>query len=285
MRKIKTVHQAVSSPIEDLVTFRAMPTYTVDYIDPFLFLNHHGPQNFGPHNNGLPFSSHPHRGFETLTFILKGDLVHWDTKGGKSIIKEGGIQWMTAGSGIVHSEISSDEFKRNGGETELIQIWINLPARLKMTKPNYIGLQENEIPATLSDDGKVLINVISGVFDNVIGPVESLTNIHFALIRIKKEGIYLTNIDEERNILFYVVTGEVEVNDKKALIHNLVEFENNDKYIGIKAIEDSVIILGHGEPILEPVVAQGPFVMNTQAEIKQAFLDYRQGKMGRWVEV
>jgi quercetin 2,3-dioxygenase len=285
MRKIKTIHHAISAPIDDLITFRAMPTSSVNYIDPFLFLNHHGPQDYGANNNGLPFGPHPHRGFETLTFILKGDLVHWDSGGGKSLIKEGGIQWMTAGRGVIHAEISSEEFKRYGGKVEIIQIWINLPARLKMTDPVYIGLQEDEIPVALADNGKVQIEVVSGVFENVPGPVESITNISFALLRIKKDGIYLTHIDEERNILFYMVEGEVEVNDTRAMMHNLVEFENNDKYLAIKAIEDSTIILGHGIPFLEPVVAQGPFVMNSQAEIKQAFVDYHQGKMGEWVEV
>lgn len=261
-----------------------MPTTTVDYIDPFLFLNHHGPQDFGPNNNGLPFGPHPHRGFETLTYILKGDLVHWDSHGGKNVIGEGGIQWMTAGKGVIHAEVSSDEFKSVGGEVELIQLWINLPARLKMTEPAYIGLQQDDIPVSLFEDGKVQIEVISGVFENIIGPVESLTNIHNALVRIKKDGIYFLNIDEESNILFYVVKGNVEVNGEIAVTHNLVEFDNNDEYVAVKALEDSTIILGHGKPFYEPVVAQGPFVMNTQAEIRQAYIDYNLGKMGKWVE-
>ena len=115
LRTVKKLHIAVNAPIDDLITFRAMPTASIEHIDPFLFLNHHGPQDYPPGNNGLPFGPHPHRGFETLTFIYEGDLMHWDTGGGKNVISEGGIQWMTAGRGLIHAEISSDEFKKSGG--------------------------------------------------------------------------------------------------------------------------------------------------------------------------
>src|SRR5690606_10186388 len=125
MRNIKAIHRPVYAPIDDLITYRAMPTHSVQDIDPFLFLNHHGPQVYPANNNGLPFGPHPHRGFETLTFIFKGDIMHKDTGGGESVIREGGIQWMTAGRGLIHAEVSSEEFKRSGGEEEVIQIWLN----------------------------------------------------------------------------------------------------------------------------------------------------------------
>src|ERR1700692_3099449 len=137
-RTVKKVFAAVRDDIADLVTYRALPTSQVDMIDPFLFLNHHGPQVYPPHNHGLPFGPHPHRGFETVTFILEGELTHRDTAGHESIILEGGVQWMTAGSRLVHAEVSSSEFKRNGGPLELLQLWVNLPARLKMTTPRYV---------------------------------------------------------------------------------------------------------------------------------------------------
>ena len=163
MRSIKRIHRAVNAPIDDLITYRAMPSNTIDHLDPFIFLNHHGPQKYKSNNHGLPFGPHPHRGFETLTFILKGDLVHWDSGGGKSIIREGGIQWMTAGSGLIHAEISSDEFKKSGGCVEIIQLWINLPSRLKMITPKYTGLQKDGIPVKEMDNGKTMIHTISGI--------------------------------------------------------------------------------------------------------------------------
>ena len=161
MKLIKHNHKAVSEPIADLVTFRALPTSSVsmNQLDPFIFLNHHGWQHYPPNNNGLPFGPHPHRGFETVTFILEGDLMHRDSSGGGSVIHAGGVQWMTAGSGLIHAEISSPEFKKKGGPLEILQLWINLPAKFKMTPPAYTGLQKDEIPVVQWDDGKVQANV------------------------------------------------------------------------------------------------------------------------------
>ena len=280
MRKIKGIHEAIYAPIDDLITYRAMPTQSIGYIDPFLFLNHHGPQVYPINNNGLPFGPHPHRGFETLTFILDGDLTHIDSGTGTSIIRAGGIQWMTAGKGLVHAEISSDEFKREGGNTELIQLWFNLPSHLKMTDPGYTGLQEEDIPVVWLDNKKVKLHVVSGEWNHIKGPVNSITGIEIVNMELQKGGKYEIQLPPERNILFYVENGKVNVNSEEALTHHLVEFENNEGKIEIQALENSRILLGHGLPFNEPIVAQGPFVMNFEAEIKQAWLDYQQGKMG-----
>jgi len=282
MRIIKTIHRAVVSPVDDLITYRAMPTETIDHLDPFLFLNHHGPQVYPPMNQGLPFGPHPHRGFETLTFIFDGDLMHLDSCGVKSIIKAGGIQWMTAGRGIVHAEVSSDEFKKKGGNVELIQLWFNLPARLKMIKSDYIGLQKDEIPAVSLSSNKVRLNVVSGTWNNVKGAVRPQTGIEIVSMELDRKIKYETTIEKERNILLYVVRGNIEVNGRTASRHDLIEFGHNAERIEISALEDSLILFGHGMPYNEPIVAQGPFVMNNIAEIKQAWLDYQAGKMGSW---
>ena len=142
-KTIKRRHPAVRDDIADLTTRRPVPGASIEQVDPFLFLNHHGPQTYRPNNAGLPFGLHPHRGFETVTFILAGSLAHHDTGGHSSIIAAGGVQWMTAGSGLVHAEISPEEFKRVGGPLEILQLWVNLPPRLKMTAPRYIGLQRD----------------------------------------------------------------------------------------------------------------------------------------------
>ena len=280
MRAIKKLHKAVYSPIDDLLTYRAMPTGSIRHLDPFLFLNHHGPQQYGPNNNGLPFGPHPHRGFETLTYILQGDIMHRDSMTGESVINTGGIQWMTAGSGLIHAEVSSETFKKNGGMEEVIQIWLNLPSHLKMTAPNYIGLQKDGIPAIQLDEGRVEVNLISGKWGETEGPVPSLTGIHTTSIEFKKGGQLQTKVEAKRNILFYVVNGEVEVNGQTAATHTLVEFANEGEAIAVKALSDATLIFCHGEPYNEPIVAHGPFVMNSEAEIRQAMIDYQSGKLG-----
>lgn len=282
MRKIKNLHKAVHAPMGDLVTYRAIPTHSVEYIDPFLFLNHHGPQVYKPGNRGLPFGPHPHRGFETLTFILDGDIMHQDTGGGEDIIEAGGVQWMTAGSGLIHAEVSSEKFKQEGGPLEILQLWFNLPARYKMTAPNYIGLQKDQIPVVELDNGKVRINVISGSWGEVQAPIQNLSDIHMVSIELQKGGEFIYNVPSERNIFFYVVRGAVQVNGQSAEKLTLVEFKNEGKEVKVEATEDAYILFGHAQPFNEPVVSHGPFVMNTEQEIREAFRDYQLGKMGTW---
>lgn len=282
MRTIKKIHNAVSAPIADLVTFRALPTSSVNSIDPFIFLNHHGHQVYQANNNGLPFGPHPHRGFETVTFILQGDLAHKDSGGAASVIKAGGVQWMTAGSGLIHSEISSDDFMRDGGDLEILQLWVNLPAKYKMVNPAYLGLQKKDIPSVEADNGKVTINAVSGNWDGKTGPFRPLVDIQLASVYFKTDGIYETSIAKGRNVFFYVVKGKVNVNGQDAKTQQLVEFNNDATEMRIKALEESIILLGHAVPFNESVVAQGPFVMNTEEEIRQAYADYRNGAFGVW---
>lgn len=277
---IKNIHQAVYAPIDDLITYRAIPTRSIDYLDPFLFLNHHGPQIYGPNNDGLPFGPHPHRGFETLTFVLKGDIAHLDSSGGESVISEGGVQWMTAGSGLVHSEISSDEFKKNGGEIEVLQLWMNLSKKFKMVKPSYIGLSQEEITHFDADHGKVKIDLISGEWDGHKGPIDSLTELTMCSIRMEKGSNLSIPVPAGNEVLFYVVKGNLIVNDKEVEKLQMVQFELQTGEILVEATSDAYIIFGHGKPFNEPMVSQGPFVMNTEEEILQAYQDYRSGKMG-----
>jgi redox-sensitive bicupin YhaK (pirin superfamily) len=284
MRTIKRIHQAVYSPIADLVTYRALPTPSVEYIDPFLFLNHHGPQVYAPNNNGLPFGPHPHRGMETVTFILTGDIAHKDSSGHESVIKAGGIQWMRAGRGLIHAEISSDEFKQQGGDLEILQLWVNLPASLKMAEPFYIGKQQEEIPILQFDEGKVTANLISGQWKEVNGAFESSTGIFLSTLQFKAGSEIEVSIPAAHNIFFYVISGEINVNGTAVRSLHLAEFNNDGDTLTISAKNDSTLLLGHAMPFNEPVVSQGPFVMNTQQEIMQAYQDYRMGKFGTWEE-
>lgn len=282
MRTIKQIHTAEYRPIEDLITYSPLPSSTIEQIDPFLFLNHHGPQHYSPGNKGLPFGPHPHRGMETVTFILDGDIMHKDSSGHESVITSGGVQWMTAGSGLIHAEVSSGEFKQNGGDMEILQLWLNLPARLKMTKPFYKGLQKGDIPAITLDDGEVTMNLVSGNYEGEKGAFESLTDIFLSTIEFQKNGLLPVNIPVNNNIFLYVIRGNFKINDQKVEKLHLVEFLNDDESISVKAEEDGIILFGYGKPFNEPVVAQGPFVMNTEREIQEAFQDYYQGKFGHW---
>jgi redox-sensitive bicupin YhaK (pirin superfamily) len=258
------------------------PSLEIGELDPFLFLNHHGPQKYSAGNNGLPFGPHPHRGFETVTFILEGDIMHKDTGGYESIIRAGGIQWMTAGRGLIHAEVSSDEFKANGGDLEILQLWVNLPALFKMTEPKYIGLQKDEIPKINLDEGRVTINVVSGRWKNIQSPIQSLTDIQLFKIDFKPGGKLNTKVLTEEAIFLYVVKGEVKVNNQLVSKLNLVEFNNDEEDITFEAIYESIILFGHAVPYNEPIIAHGPFVMNTEAEIQVAYKDYQQGSFGVW---
>ena len=282
MRSIKAVSKAVYEPIGDLVTYRAMPTEAVplNALDPFLFLNHHGWQEYGPHNHGLPFGPHPHRGFETVTFILEGDLTHKDSSGAISVIKAGGVQWMTAGSGLIHAEISSEEFKAKGGPLEILQLWVNLPARLKMTAPKYTGLQKEEIPEVLLDEGRVKLYPVAGRWGDVEGPIQPLTDIHLGRIVFAEGGQHTFTVPAEQTIFFYVIKGEVAVNGQDAGRIHLVQFGHDGEEVQIRANTDAEILFGYATPFREPMVAYGPFVMNTREEIMQAYDDFNKGKLG-----
>jgi quercetin 2,3-dioxygenase len=278
MRTVRKIHDAVQDDIGDLHTRRPLPSGEIDMIDPFLFLNHHGPQVYPPGNGGLPFGQHPHRGFETVTLIVDGSLTHADTGGHESTIGTGGVQWMTAGRGVEHSELSPQEFLEHGGPLEILQLWINLPARLKMTEPNYTGLQKNEIPSIKVDDGRVTINLISGTWNGQTGPIRSLTGVNMMTVELAKGGHLVLPAPRDHNVFLYVVRGEVNVSGETAREFQLVELEDDGDDVELSASRDSIVIFAHAAPLNEPVVARGPFVMNTQQEIVEAARDYYAGK-------
>ena len=289
MRTIKHIHRAVSAPVGDLVAYRALPTYSVDYIDPFLFLNHHGPQVYRPGNNGLPFGPHPHRGFETVTFILEGTLAHYDSGGHESVIEDGGVQWMTAGSGLVHAEVSPPEFKRDGGPLEILQLWVNLPSRLKMTAPRYSGVQRPAIPAVPLANGAGELELASGTFESVEGPIHPLTGVFMSVVRLSPCGETELPAPRGRSVFLYVARGSLSVGDAAIERWHLVTLNDDGDSVAVTAGEDGAVLLfGHAEPIGEPVVSYGPFVMTSDAEIREAIADYQAGKFegrGQLLEV
>ena len=277
-RTIRRRHAAYRDDIGELVTRRPLPGPGLQQIDPFLFLNHHGPQSYPPDNAGLPFGPHPHRGFETVTFILEGELAHRDTAGHESVIAAGGVQWMTAGRGLIHSELSPQEFMRRGGPLEILQLWINLPARLKMTAPAYVGLQRESIPALPTADGRGCVNLIAGRFGGAEGPVRSLTGVFMSTVELAAGGGVAFERLGSRNVFLYVVRGAIDIGGEGAAAYTLVELDTSGDRVDIRAIDDTVLLFGHAEPLGEPVVAHGPFVMNTREEIAQAVRDYQAGR-------
>ena len=278
-RRVIAQHPAKRDDIGDLVTRRPLPGPQLEQLDPFLFLNHHGPQTYPANNRGLPFGPHPHRGFETVTFILEGSLAHADSAKHQSVINAGGVQWMTAGSGIVHAEISPEEFLRDGGPLEILQLWVNLPSHLKMSEPRYVGLQQESIPAIKLPGGGEL-NLISGEWQGNAGPIDTLTGVFMSTLRLPAGSHEQLPVAPGRQVFLYVVDGDVTVGGELVKAHHLIEVDRDGDSLDIEANSDARLLFGHGEVIDEPVYSHGPFVMNTREEIVQAVEDYQNGKFG-----
>lgn len=277
-RTIRTQHAAEREDIGDLVTRR--PAHSLDQVEPFLFINHHGPQVYPPGNGGLPFGPHPHRGFETVTFIVEGSLVHRDSGGHESAISAGGIQWMTAGRGVEHSETSPRDFRERGGALEILQLWLNLPSALKMTEPRYTGLQKNDIPSFTANGGRATIHLIAGGWEGHRGPVDSLTGVQLMTVELSAGGKVTLPAPRGRTVFLYVVRGDVAIDGQTTQSYQLVEMNDDGDEIEVAAVSDTLLIFGHAAPLHEPIAAYGPFVMNTEEEIAQAVRDYRAGTFG-----
>jgi redox-sensitive bicupin YhaK (pirin superfamily) len=227
-RRIKRQYKAFRDDIRDLQTRRPVPGPELEHLDPFLFLNHHGPQVYAPDNLGLPFGPHPHRGFETVTFILRGELAHKDTGGHESIIGPGGVQWMTAGSGLIHSELSPESFKRQGGELEILQLWVNLPSRLKMTAPSYVGLQAADIPQIPLSHGEGSVSLISGEVAGVTGPIKTLTGVTMMTVQLAAGSKVTLKAPAAREVFLYTVKGRLQIGDQQAQSWHLIELDDSD---------------------------------------------------------
>jgi len=274
-RQVLSIHPALREDIGDLVTRRPVPAPGLEQVDLFLFLNHHGPQTYRPGNRGLPFGPHPHRGFETVTFILQGSLAHLDTGGGESIVEAGGVQWMTAGRGLIHAELSPESFKRDGGPLEILQLWVNLPSSLKMVEPNYVGVTEAEIPVLQLSDA-VTMRPVSGLDAT---PIQSLTGIMLATVEMQPGSKATLPAPTGRSVLFYTVRGSARVSGVEVPEHHLAQLSDGDG-LEVESETGTLILFGHGDPIGEPIFAHGPFVMNTREEIIQAVQDYQRGLFG-----
>ena len=255
-----------------------IPSEALHQISPFILLHHGAPHDFEAGGKGIDVPPHPHRGFEPVTFLFSGEIEHNDSRGNNSVIKSGGVQWMTAGMGIIHSEGTPSSFNEKGGTFEMIQLWINLPAKLKMVEPRYQGFQREDIP--FYGENGVRVNVVAGEMGGLKGPVDSLTDVTALTIEIEKGASVELDYKVGQNVLLYLLHGKAKVNGAGISDQQLVEFENEGTEVEIRADEKSLFLIVAGDPIDEPMAQYGPYVMNTQTEIMEAMRDYQMGKMG-----
>ena len=262
---------------------RPFPTQHVDHIDPFLLLDEMGPADYAPHKAvGAP--SHPHRGFETVTYLLSGAMVHEDSIGTRAVIKPGGVQWMTAGSGVIHSELPTDDMMALGGRMHGFQLWVNLSADRKMIPPRYQGYDADELAQTHLPNGG-LLKVVAGTVLGVTGPVETTSPMTYAHAAMQANETIEWIPDASHTALVHVFDGEVTVNDQKVVSGQMVVFERSTGAVKISTdvanVKNAQVLILGGAPLNEPVVRYGPFVMNTRQEIVDAVNDYQNGVLVR----
>lgn len=255
-------------------------------VSPFILFDYAGPVDFPPSAHRRGVGPHPHRGFETVTIVFDGEVAHRDSTGAGGTVRPGDVQWMTAGSGVLHEEFHSETFSRSGGRLEIIQLWVNLPARLKMTTPRYQTLTDARIPRVDLPNDSGLLRVIAGEFSGATGPAQTATPMNIWDARIDAEKSAAFSAPEGHNLVAVVLDGPVVVNDAgHAQSGETVVFERYGGDIRLQARTDAKLMLLSGEPIDEDVVQQGPFVMNTQEELAQAVDDYRSGRFGAMAPV
>ncbi|MCX7899300.1 MAG: pirin family protein [Methylocystis sp.] len=250
-------------------------------VSPFLLFDYAGPAEFAPTDKRRGVGAHPHRGFETVTIVYDGEVDHRDSSGAGGHIGPGDVQWMTAASGVLHDEYHSRAFAEKGGRFEVVQLWVNLPAAEKMRAPRYQTLLDKDIPRVELPDGAGVLRVIAGDYEGVKGPAKTFTPMNIFDIRLDRGEAASFVPHEGYSLALAVLSGAIEVNGQaKAQSPGVVVFEQGGGALNIAAFEDSKLLLLSGEPIDEPVAQQGPFVMNTEAELRQAFADYQAGRFG-----
>jgi hypothetical protein len=257
---------------------RPFPTAAMDHIDPFLLLDEMGPAQYAP-GEAVGAPSHPHRGFETVTYLLSGAMVHEDTTGACAVIRPGGVQWMTAGSGVVHSELPTEDMMRLGGKMHGFQLWVNLPAEKKMVDPRYQGYDAEEIAQCQLEKGGV-IKVVAGKVHGVTGPVETTSPMTYAHAVLEVGDVIEWAPEEGHTALVHVFEGEVQVNGSMTASGEMVVLQRTAGVVRVEATRAraQILLLG-GQPLGEPVVRYGPFVMNTKQEIADAVQEYNDGKL------
>jgi redox-sensitive bicupin YhaK (pirin superfamily) len=285
MRKILGVYSAPRQhwvgdgfPVRSLFSHQTLG----EHISPFLLLDYAGPQSFAPAEHPRGVGAHPHRGFETVTIVYEGEVEHRDSTGAGGVIGPGDVQWMTAASGVVHEEFHSPAFTAKGGVLEMVQLWVNLPAKDKMATPGYQAILDQAIPSVALPDGAGVVRVIAGAYGGRRGPARTFTPIDVWDVRLKAGRSASLTLPEGRTLGVVVLGGTVEINGEEiAREAQIVLLDRTGGAITIEANSDAKLLVLSGEPLAEPVVGYGPFVMNTKAEIQQAIADFESGRFGR----
>ena len=283
---IKKVSAVLSAPAPHMVGdgFRVHNFFPSGYkikMSPFFMLDYNAKIKFSARNEPRGVGVHPHRGFETVTIAYQGAVAHHDSAGNSGIIYPGDVQWMTAAAGILHKEYHEAEFSKSGGDFQMVQLWVNLPAKDKMSPPKYQGIKHDEIAQHILPENAGTIEVIAGAYQGTNGSASTFTPINVYNARLNKGGKAKLSFPENHNTGFVIVEGSIRINgDEVARTDEFVHFKNAGTEIEIEALENSVVLVLSGEPINEPIAQYGPFLMNTQEEIQQAISDYNQGKFG-----
>ena len=253
-------------------------------LSPFLLLDYAEPYEFTPGDEKRGVGGHPHRGFETVTIVYQGELEHKDSSGGGGKIGPGDVQWMTAAGGLVHEEFHSSNFTKQGGTFEVAQLWVNLPAKVKNAAPGYQTLLKGQIPQVELPNNTGSLRVIAGEYSGKKGSAKTFTPINLWDISLNANSTLELPLPEGHTKTFLVLRGEVSVDGEKAGKGELVILSDRQGNYKLEALSDAKLLVMSGEPLNEPIVGYGPFVMNTQAEIKQAYLDFHNGKFGELAE-
>lgn len=250
-------------------------------MDPFIMMDYNSKFYFPPTDKPRGVDVHPHRGFETVTIAYKGSVAHHDSAGNSGVIGQGDVQWMTAASGILHKEYHEENFSKAGGDFQMVQLWVNLPAKDKMSAPKYQGITNGQMKKVALPDDAGTVEVIAGEYQGEKGPAFTFTPLHMLNAKLNKGGKATFSFPQNFNTAILVVEGNIKVNNQEEIhTDGLGLFENNGDTFTIKALDNATVLVLSGEPINEPIAAQGPFVMNTRSEIVQAISDFNMGKFG-----
>lgn len=258
-------------------------TYGLDMerMSPFVLMDYNSKYTFGPSEKPKGVGVHPHRGFETVTIAYKGRIEHHDSSGGGGIIGEGDVQWMTAASGILHKEFHEREWSKKGGEFQMVQLWVNLPAKHKMSNPRYQPIENAKMGRYLLGNNQGEIEIIAGEYMGTKGSAQTFSPMHLFNARLRKGAKANFSFPENYNTALLIIEGSVVVNGtKEAPTDNFVLMSNDGEQFTVEATDDAVVLILSGEPLNEPIAAQGPFVMNTRAELMEAYEDFHSGKFG-----
>jgi len=284
MKTLRYITRSISDHwVGDGFPVRTLFSYSdaADELSPFLLMDYAGPHHFEPTSRRRGVGAHPHRGFETVTLVYAGEVAHRDTTGAGGTIGSGDVQWMTAGSGLLHEEFHSDAYARLGGRFEMIQLWVNLPARHKMTAPGYQGISDHEIPRVSLPDGAGTVRVIAGRCGAVAGAARTFTPVNLWDMRLQAGAHVSLELPPGHTAALFVLSGLLRIDGRTVDAAELAVMDRDDPALVFETARDSMVLLLGGEPLDEPIIGRGPFVMNTREEIAQAVRDLDAGRCGR----